>query len=89
MLLKCFRAAFTSVYNSYNNIIFFRDRLRTCVNVMGDAVGCAFVEAMVERRKSLKVSPGDSKENPITMNSLLNGAPVTSNEVRITVDPEN
>lgn len=27
----------------------FRDRLRTLVNVMGDGVGCGFVQAMVER----------------------------------------
>ncbi|KAH7723535.1 excitatory amino acid transporter 3a protein [Aphelenchoides avenae] len=26
------------------------DRLRTCVNVMGDGFGCGFVQAMVERR---------------------------------------
>jgi len=67
----------------------FLDRLRTCVNVMGDAVGCAFVEAMIERRKSHKVSPGDPKENSVTMNSLLNDKPAINNEVRVAVDPDN
>uniref|UniRef100_A0AC35GK51 Amino acid transporter n=1 Tax=Panagrolaimus sp. PS1159 TaxID=55785 RepID=A0AC35GK51_9BILA len=27
----------------------FLDRLRTCVNICGDAVGCAFVQALIER----------------------------------------
>ncbi|KAE9546777.1 hypothetical protein FO519_010011 [Halicephalobus sp. NKZ332] len=79
----------------------FLGRLRTCVNVMGDAVGCAFVQSMVERRKPHKISPrdpgyprdprnpGDSEENPVTMNSLLAERPAINQETRITVDPEN
>jgi Na+/H+-dicarboxylate symporter len=36
--------------------IIFRDRIRTAVNVMGDGVGCGFVEAMVERKNASKVA---------------------------------
>uniref|UniRef100_A0A914PW16 Amino acid transporter n=2 Tax=Panagrolaimus davidi TaxID=227884 RepID=A0A914PW16_9BILA len=41
------------------------DRLRTCVNICGDAVGCAFVQAMIERNKPPRVHPSSNNSLPL------------------------
>uniref|UniRef100_A0A914Z5X8 Amino acid transporter n=1 Tax=Panagrolaimus superbus TaxID=310955 RepID=A0A914Z5X8_9BILA len=51
--------------------LFYSDRLRTCVNICGDAVGCAFVQALVERNKSVHPMSKDSFPPPLPQDEVL------------------
>lgn len=59
----------------------FRDRLRTCVNVMGDGIGCGFVEhlskvepneIMGQLPTTIKVDPSEFKnKSDVSQNATL------------------
>lgn len=54
------------------------DRLRTVVNVMGDGIGCGFVQAMVERSMARGGGGGESTTNRLTLPSISIGGKLDS-----------
>ncbi|KAI6174596.1 Amino acid transporter [Aphelenchoides bicaudatus] len=62
----------------------FLDRLRTCVNVLGDGYGCGFVQNMYKNSTKVQPKPEDASTNGNT--SPTNLIPEKHHTVRVDVD---
>ncbi|KAH7723546.1 Protein GLT-5 [Aphelenchoides avenae] len=54
------------------------DRLRTCVNVMGDGFGCGFVQAMVERKGRISAATSSDNSNGFLVKEGLGSNDLTT-----------